>query len=384
MEPSDTFLMGIRLLALDEFIKSSVDDLVPILRELEVTSVCDDLEYDMPVNTPFPTTDVSEENFDINSPLGEYVFDFLMENVDVAGLPMHLVKYLFNHLIKNLSLTKGMSDEPLGDDSKSISYDVTFSNPLLDFNDDFILCGGTTRVMETPTFGFHHMPSPRPAAYSPTEVMYCYYHPHLTSEIPFDESKVHIDVLSVLWGNRLPIQTVRSRCQGLFNGGNCLAVAVLLALDEFIKSSVDDLVPIPRESEVTSVCDDLESDMPVNTPLPTADVREENFDINLPLGEYVFDFLMENVDVAGLPRHLVKHLFNHLIKNPSLTKGMSDEPLGDDSKSISYDVTFSNLLFNFNDDFILCNDDSLFDEEFEDISNLDPLSRLQLLMSLPC
>ncbi|GJZ14557.1 hypothetical protein Tco_0550234 [Tanacetum coccineum] len=30
--------------------------------------------------------------------------------------------------------------------------------------------GGKTRVMETPSFGFHRMPSPRPAAYSPREV----------------------------------------------------------------------------------------------------------------------------------------------------------------------------------------------------------------------
>ncbi|GKA28313.1 hypothetical protein Tco_0714481 [Tanacetum coccineum] len=36
------------------------------------------------------------------------------------------------------------------------------------------LSGGKTRVIETPSFGFHHMPSPRPVAYSPTEVMYCY------------------------------------------------------------------------------------------------------------------------------------------------------------------------------------------------------------------
>ncbi|GKB83162.1 reverse transcriptase domain-containing protein [Tanacetum coccineum] len=43
-----------------------------------------------------------------------------------------------------------------------------------------------TRVMETPSFGFHHMPSPRPAAYSPKVVMYCYYHPHLTSGDGFD------------------------------------------------------------------------------------------------------------------------------------------------------------------------------------------------------
>ncbi|GJX73114.1 hypothetical protein Tco_0311709, partial [Tanacetum coccineum] len=147
--------------------------------------------------------------------------------------------------------------------------------------------------------------------------------------------------------------------------------------DEFIKSSVDDLVPIPRESKVTSVYDDLECDIPVNTPLPTTDVSEENFDINSPLGEYVVDFLMKNEDVAGLPRHLVKYLFNHLLKSSSLNKGMSDEPLGDDTKPRSYDVTFSNPLFDFNDN-------PLFDEEFEDISSLDPLSRLQLLMSLPC
>ncbi|GKC08596.1 hypothetical protein Tco_1000206 [Tanacetum coccineum] len=141
--------------------------------------------------------------------------------------------------------------------------------------------------------------------------------------------------------------------------------------NEFIKSSVDDLVPIPRESEVTSD-NDLEYDIPATTLMPNTDVREENFEINSPLGEYVVDFLMENEDVAGLPRHLVKQLFSHLLKNPSLTKGMSNEPLGDDSKPRSYDVTFSNLLFNFNDDFTLCNDNPLFDEEFEDISSLDP------------
>ncbi|GKB50528.1 hypothetical protein Tco_0901281, partial [Tanacetum coccineum] len=144
-EPFDTLLMGDEVISTiperenDEFIKSSVDDLVPIPRESEVTSVCCDLECNMPVKTHFPTTDVREVDFDINSPLGEYVVDFLMENVDVAGLPRHLVKQLFNHLLKNPSLTKRMSDEPLGDDSKPISYDVTFSNPLFDFNDDFTL-----------------------------------------------------------------------------------------------------------------------------------------------------------------------------------------------------------------------------------------------------
>ncbi|GJS84558.1 hypothetical protein Tco_0751099 [Tanacetum coccineum] len=148
-----------------------------------------------------------------------------------------------------------MSDEPLGDDSKPRSYDVTFSNPLLDLNDNYTLCydnplfdeefedissmdppksaplnyeplnnpnsvsrslktsdlileeltaeiglaiqfqlklmmGGKMRVIEDPSFDFHHMPSPHPAAYSLNEVMYCYYHPHLTSGDGFDpESK---------------------------------------------------------------------------------------------------------------------------------------------------------------------------------------------------
>ncbi|GJZ96802.1 hypothetical protein Tco_0669136, partial [Tanacetum coccineum] len=143
---------GIRLLALpervnDELIRSSVDDLVPILRETEVTLVCDDLECDMPITILLPTTNVREEDFDFNSLPGEQVVDFLIENEDVNGLPRHLVKQFFSHLVKHLSSTKRMSDEPLGDDSKRRSYDVTFSNPLFDFNDDYTLCYDNRFVM---------------------------------------------------------------------------------------------------------------------------------------------------------------------------------------------------------------------------------------------
>ncbi|GKE94175.1 hypothetical protein Tco_1579030, partial [Tanacetum coccineum] len=95
-------------------------------------------------------------------------------------------------------------DEPLGNSgSVPRSYDATFSNSLFDFNDDYNLCYDNPLFdeefediieredegdgeLETPSFGFHHMPSPRPAAYSPKEVMYCYYHPHLTSGDGFD------------------------------------------------------------------------------------------------------------------------------------------------------------------------------------------------------
>ncbi|GJR51297.1 zinc finger, CCHC-type, retrotransposon gag domain protein [Tanacetum coccineum] len=162
-----------------------------------------------------------------------------------------------------------MFDEPLGDDSKPRSYDVTFSNPLFNFNDDYTLCndnplfdeefedisfldlpkstpviddfsllvipppaskklslreverfdlfffltqsGEETRVMEIPSFSFHHMPSPRPDAYSPTKDSLLIYE---SLEIPSGESKVHIEVLSVLWGNRLSTRTVHARCVG--------------------------------------------------------------------------------------------------------------------------------------------------------------------------
>ncbi|GKE00519.1 hypothetical protein Tco_1388502, partial [Tanacetum coccineum] len=71
MEPTDTLLIG------DEVIS---------------TIPASNLECDMPATTPLPLTDVREEDFDINSPLGEQLVNFLMENVDVAGLPRHLVK----------------------------------------------------------------------------------------------------------------------------------------------------------------------------------------------------------------------------------------------------------------------------------------------------
>ncbi|GJT28802.1 hypothetical protein Tco_0909077 [Tanacetum coccineum] len=125
--------------------------------------------------------------------------------------------------------------------------------------------------------------------------------------------------------------------------------------DEFIKSSVDDLIPIPRESEVTSVCDDLECDMPITILFPTTDVREEDFDIAF--------------------MRISSRLLN-------------GERGCDDSKPRSYDVTFSNPLFNFNDDSTLCNDNPLFDKEFEEdppkwILVIDE-STLLVTLPLPC
>ncbi|GJX08184.1 hypothetical protein Tco_0196116 [Tanacetum coccineum] len=81
MEPLDAFLMGDEAISTTpikenkEFIKSSVDDLVPILRESEVTSVSNDLECSMPFDSPpLPCIDVlGEEKIDIDLPFGEHL-----------------------------------------------------------------------------------------------------------------------------------------------------------------------------------------------------------------------------------------------------------------------------------------------------------------------
>ncbi|GKB10302.1 hypothetical protein Tco_0844225, partial [Tanacetum coccineum] len=190
-EPSDTLSMRDEVISTipvretNEFIKSSVDDLVPIQGDREHLDT------------------LSTEDRKI---------DFKSRDIET------------NDLIPGLRVF----DEPLDNsDSVTRSYDVTFSNPLFEFNDDYTLCydnllfdedfedissldppestsvidestflvtplpdskkfslgeverfdpffsltqsGGTKRVMETSSLCFHHMPSPRPAAYSPKE-----------------------------------------------------------------------------------------------------------------------------------------------------------------------------------------------------------------------
>ncbi|GKA66457.1 hypothetical protein Tco_0766265 [Tanacetum coccineum] len=126
------------------------------------------------------------------------------------------------------------------------------------------------------------------------------------------------------------------------------------------------------ESELT-LDSDLECDMPATTSLPTTDVREENLDINLPLEEHLDTFSTGDREIDFDPIRDIEELERLLADDPVPIPRVLDEPLGhSDSISRSFDVTFSNPLFNFNDDYTLCYDNPLFDEEFEDISSLDP------------
>ncbi|GKD67965.1 hypothetical protein Tco_1322055, partial [Tanacetum coccineum] len=141
MEPLDPLLMGDEVISTtparknDEFIKSSVDDFVPIPRKSEVTLVSTDLECSMLFDSPpLPRTDVlGDAKVDIDLPFGEHLdtlstgdreIDFNrsdLETIDLVPDPR-----MFNVPLDN-------------DDSISRSFDVTISNPLFDFDDNYSL-----------------------------------------------------------------------------------------------------------------------------------------------------------------------------------------------------------------------------------------------------
>ncbi|GKD85561.1 hypothetical protein Tco_1356715 [Tanacetum coccineum] len=109
-----------------------------------------------------------------------------------------------------------------------------------------------------------------------------------STEVPFDDEQIlrqHniAQVTPPAYTSSLPFLTSMEPADTLLMGDGDSRTNPAREIDKFIKSSVDDLVPIPRESEVISDSN-LECDMPFNTLLPTTDVREEDFDINSPLG----------------------------------------------------------------------------------------------------
>nr|GEZ32723.1 hypothetical protein [Tanacetum cinerariifolium] len=185
MEPLDTFLMRDEVISTipervnDEFIKSSVDDLVPIPRESELTLDSNDLECSMPIDPPLPCTNVLGDSIvDIDLLLGEHL-DTLLKDKEIDFNP-----------IKDIEELEWL----LADDPIPVPKSTLLVTSLPDFKENsfremerFDPCfsltqsGEETSVMEIPSLGFHHMPSPRPAAYSPKVVMYCYFHLHLTS-----------------------------------------------------------------------------------------------------------------------------------------------------------------------------------------------------------
>ncbi|GKA88807.1 hypothetical protein Tco_0810619 [Tanacetum coccineum] len=158
----------------------------------------------------------------------------------------------------------------------------------------------------------------------------------------FDHYSAPVTPSPLAYTPSIPFLATMEPVDTFLMGDEVISTILAREIDEFIKSSVDDLVPIPRESEVTS-----------DQHLDTLSTRDREIDFNL------------SKDIEELERLLVD--------DPVPVPRVFDAPLGNsDSISRSYDVTFSNPLFDFNDDYTLCYDNPFFNEEFEDISSLDP------------
>ncbi|GKC03802.1 hypothetical protein Tco_0995412 [Tanacetum coccineum] len=164
--------------------------------------------------------------------------------------------------------------------------------------------------------------------------------------------------------------------------------------DEVIKSSVENLVPIPRESE--GVFDDT-CDVPFYDNSPPLDVLNDHFEIfsdsnddctssdndSFENIDYVEasppedSLIMGNEELSTIPEkeseEFIKSSVEDLVPIPSESEGTSENdsesilPSSDDFSSISIfeekSVTYSNPLFDSNDDFTSSDDESLFDED---------------------
>ncbi|GJT46410.1 hypothetical protein Tco_0955125 [Tanacetum coccineum] len=132
-------------------------------------------------------------------------------------------------------------------------------------------------------------------------------------------------------------------------GDEVISTITVRGIDEFIKSSVDGFVPISRESELTLVNLDLECSVSIYSPPDVlGDVIE---DIDLPLGEHLDTLSMGDKEIDFNPSRDIEELEHLLSFDPVPVPREFDEPLGhSDLISRSFYVTFSNSLFDFNDD----------------------------------
>ncbi|GJV49225.1 hypothetical protein Tco_1439437 [Tanacetum coccineum] len=147
-----------------------------------------------------------------------------------------------------------------------------------------------------------------------------------------------------------PVSSIMEPEDSFIMGNEELSTILEKESDEFIKSSVEDLVPIPRESEDTSgsdsVCD-----------LPSSDD---------------FSPIFEEKSVT-----FSNPLFDSNDFTSSDDESLSNEDVPEDVK------IYSNSLFEFDDEYISSDVNPLFDEVLEDIeckdsydSNLDELTFL--------
>ncbi|GJX73882.1 hypothetical protein Tco_0312477, partial [Tanacetum coccineum] len=157
--------------------------------------------------------------------------------------------------------------------------------------------------------------------------------------------------------------------------------------DEFIKSSVDDFVPIPKVTVVTSVSIDLECGMPIDTtPSPYLVVLGDE-KINLILRDDLNTLLTGDREIDFNPSRDIEELEYLLANDPVPVPRVFDEPLGN-TDSMSRSIETSDLILEeltteigLNDSIPTEIDDGYYDSEgdilyFEQLLNEDTSSDL--------
>nr|GEY30477.1 hypothetical protein [Tanacetum cinerariifolium] len=198
----------------DEIIKSGVEELVPIPNECEVTSE-DKRDGDVLVCEDSPICDDHSEIYsDSNNDDDISSDDDAFEDIEYveASLPDPEIERLIN-VVKNDMYDDSTNDPLLEEVDLFLAFDNSIPPGIENFSDD---SEGDIRFLEelliddsilfpnneSSESDFDNSLFPRPLRN------------HRMLKIPSGEIKVHIEVLSVLWGNRLPIRMVRRRCLG--------------------------------------------------------------------------------------------------------------------------------------------------------------------------
>ncbi|GJT45204.1 hypothetical protein Tco_0953919 [Tanacetum coccineum] len=126
-------------------------------------------------------------------------------------------------------------------------------------------------------------------------------------------------------------------------GDEVISTILAREIDEFIKSSVDDLVPIPKESEVTLVNPVLECNMPIDSPpLPCIVVLGDE-EIDLLLRDNLDTLSTGDREINFNPSRDIEELKPLLADDPIPVTKVFDEPLGN-SDSMSRPSETSDLL----------------------------------------
>nr|GEW40310.1 hypothetical protein [Tanacetum cinerariifolium] len=348
----------------DEVIKSSVEDLVPIPSDSEDTT---DSKYDLPFCDNSMT--FSNPFFDLNE-------DFTSsddESLSDEDVPEDKVKIYSNPLFEFndeyiSSDVNPLFDEVLENIKNKDSYDSNLDEldllvtPLMDANEDECFDPGGD-IDEINAFLDIDTSTDIKDGYHDSEGDIIDFKSFLSDDItpnsPSEESIIPLNEIvskippSIVITTSPPVLLFQELEDSLIMGDDDLNTIHEKETDEVIKSSVDDLVPIPSESEDTSGSD-------------------SEYDLSS----------CDDFSPIDIPKGKSMTFFNPLFDSYDDFTSSDDESLSDEDVPKDNVKIYLNSLFEFNDKYISSDVNPLFDEVLDNIENKDSyLNETDLLVT---